>query len=26
LPPLSPAEWADVFGGNAIRFYRLDVD
>ena len=26
LPPLSPDEWANVFGGNAIRFYRLDVD
>jgi L-fuconolactonase len=25
LPPLSPAEWTNVFGGNAIRFYRLDV-
>ena len=25
LPPLSSAEWADVFGGNAIRFYGLDV-
>ena len=25
LPPLSPAEWANVFGGNAIRFYGLDV-
>src|SRR5215213_11089196 len=26
LPPLSSDEWADVFGGNAIRFYELDVD
>jgi L-fuconolactonase len=25
LPSLSPAEWSDVFGGNAIRFYGLDV-
>jgi L-fuconolactonase len=25
LPPLSPAEWAKVFGGNAIRFYGLEV-
>ena len=25
LPPLSPEEWANVFGGNAIRFYGLDV-
>jgi len=26
LPSLSSDEWADVFGGNAIRFYKLDVD
>jgi L-fuconolactonase len=26
LPRLSPAEWSDVFGGNAIRFYGLDID
>jgi L-fuconolactonase len=26
LPSLSPEEWADVFGRNAIRFYGLDVD
>jgi L-fuconolactonase len=26
LPSLSSDEWADVFGGNAIRFYELDVD
>jgi L-fuconolactonase len=25
LPPLSPAEWSDVFGGNAIRIYGLDI-
>jgi len=25
LSPLSPEEWADVFGGNAVRFYDLDV-
>jgi len=25
LPPLSAEEWANVFGGNAIRFYGLDV-
>lgn len=25
LPPLSDAERADVFGGNAMRFYGLDV-
>ena len=25
LPPLSPEELTNVFGGNAIRFYRLDV-
>lgn len=25
LPPLSRADWAKVFGGNAIRFYQLDV-
>src|SRR5215217_8108937 len=25
LPPLSPEESASVFGGNAIRFYGLDV-
>jgi L-fuconolactonase len=24
LPPLSPEEWAAVFGGNAIRFYGLE--
>jgi len=26
LPPLSPEERANVFGGNAIRFYGLAVD
>jgi L-fuconolactonase len=26
VPSLSSDEWADVFGGNAIRFYELDVD
>src|SRR5215212_215388 len=26
LPPLSSAERANVFGANAIRFYRLNVD
>ena len=26
LPPLSPGDWAKVFGGNAVRFYQLDVD
>ena len=26
LPPLSPQERDKVFGGNAIRFYALDVD
>jgi L-fuconolactonase len=26
LPPLSPEERAKVFGGNAIAFYRLDID
>ncbi|MFN8594122.1 MAG: amidohydrolase family protein [Thermomicrobiales bacterium] len=26
LPPLSPDERAKVFGGNAIRFYELDVE
>jgi L-fuconolactonase len=25
LPSLSPEEWAQVFGGNAIRFYRLPI-
>ena len=25
LPPLSPDESANVFGGNAIRFYGLEV-
>jgi L-fuconolactonase len=25
LPPLSPEEWTNVFGGNAIRFYGLDI-
>jgi L-fuconolactonase len=25
LPPLSPEERANVFGGNAIRFYGLDI-
>jgi len=25
LPLLSPTEWSDVFGGNAIRFYGLDI-
>jgi L-fuconolactonase len=25
LPPLSPEDRANVFGGNAIRFYSLDV-
>jgi L-fuconolactonase len=25
LSPLSPAEWSAIFGGNAIRFYRLDI-
>jgi L-fuconolactonase len=25
LPPLSPQERAQVFGGNAMRFYQLDV-
>lgn len=25
LPPLSPGDWAKVFGGNAVRFYQLDV-
>jgi L-fuconolactonase len=25
LPPLSAEEWAAVFGGNAIRFYGLEV-
>lgn len=25
LPPLTYAEWAKVFGGNAIRFYRLPI-
>ena len=25
LPPLSTEEWAKVFGGNAIGFYRLNV-
>jgi L-fuconolactonase len=25
LPPLSLDEWAEVFGGNAIRFYELNV-
>jgi L-fuconolactonase len=25
LPPLSQEEWANVFGGNAIRFYGLGI-
>ena len=25
LPPLSPEEWTNVFGGNAIRIYGLDI-
>ena len=25
LPPISPKDRANVFGGNAIRFYDLDV-
>jgi L-fuconolactonase len=25
LPSLSPEEWANVFGGNAIRFYGLEM-
>jgi L-fuconolactonase len=26
LPPLSPDDWAKVFGGVAIEFYRLNLD
>ena len=25
LPPLPPEDWAKVFGGNAIKFYKLNV-
>jgi L-fuconolactonase len=25
LPPLSPDEWTNVFGGNATRIYGLDI-
>jgi L-fuconolactonase len=25
LPPLTAAQEAAIFGGNAIRFYRLDL-
>lgn len=25
LPPLTSGEWASVFGGNAVRFYRLAI-
>ena len=25
LPPVSSEEWANIFGGNAIRVYDLDI-